>query len=123
MAMADDINDPTNPFAVSTDRPDYQPGDTAVFIGANVDAGGAVSFNVDHSPNVGPDGIAGTADDQLTDELTGTGVVWTVVDGSAEDLDGAANGIVQTSWSVNQDAANQIFLLSGVNLATGAAAS
>src|SRR5262249_54354406 len=99
-------------FTVSTDQADYAPDTTAYFTATNTTVGGAVDFMVDHlSP--GEDGIYGTADDVLlSDGISGTGVTWTVVDGGPGDLDGVANGVVETSWQVGADALNQTFGLS-----------
>ncbi|UVO39390.1 DUF11 domain-containing protein [Bradyrhizobium arachidis] len=81
-----------------------------------------VEFTVAHD-NPGPDGVVGTADDVITQDLTGTTQPWFVVDGGSGDLDGLANGVVMTSWYVNADAANQSFLLSAVDQTTQTAAT
>ena len=98
-------------FTVTTDKPDYQPGDTALFSASNVDVGATVEFLVAHV-NAGEDGIYGTEDDLYTYDLTGTGITWTVTDGGEGDTDGVANGTVATTWYVNLDALGQAFLLS-----------
>ena len=92
--MADDLVDPTNPFTVTTDQTDYAPGSTAK-ITADVEAGDSVTFEVQHV----------AADGSLTDDLSGTGVTWTVTDGGAGDLDGIVKGSIATSWKVGFDAA------------------
>jgi uncharacterized repeat protein (TIGR01451 family) len=104
------MSDTLNNFTVTTDQDDYQPGDTAIFTASNVDPGSAVTFNVAHV-TPGADGIYNTEDDQYTYDLTGTGLSWAIVDGGAGDLDGAVNGSVITSWTVNLDALNQAFML------------
>src|SRR5262245_32641311 len=98
-------------FTVSTDQPDYAPGSIAVFTAANTSVGGSVDFLVSHL-DAGTDGLYGTADDLLLSDISGTGALWTVVDGGEGDLDGLANGIVETSWLVGADALNQTFGLS-----------
>src|SRR5262249_18049783 len=100
---------------------DYAPGETVGITASNVAVGGSVQFSVAHVTG-GVDGIVGTADDVLTHDLSGTVAPWTVTDGGAGDLDGAANGAIQTSWYVNQDAAYQAFVLSATDEATGATA-
>src|SRR5438045_5403097 len=81
------------PFSVSTDLPDYAPGSTATFT-ANVGVGDTVTFDVTD--------VAGTA-------VSGTNVPWTITDGGLGDLDGAANGVIQTTWAVGQDALGEAF--------------
>jgi uncharacterized repeat protein (TIGR01451 family) len=108
--------------SVTTDLPDYAPGSTATFTAYNVTVGATIEFSVAHV-DPGADGIVGTADDVLTYDLTGTTAPWFVVDGGAGDLDGVANGIVTTSWSVNWDAANQAFVLSATDLTNGVMAT
>jgi uncharacterized repeat protein (TIGR01451 family) len=99
-------------FTVSTDATDYAPGTTAT-ITATVDAGDSVTFQVDHV----------LADGSLADDLSGTGLTWTVVDGGEGDADGIANGIILTSWNVGMDALGASLLLSGINLTSGATAT
>jgi uncharacterized repeat protein (TIGR01451 family) len=110
-----------NPLAVTTDYSDYAPGSTAYFTASNIAIGGTVTFDVDHVVNVGGDGVAGTADDTLANDLSGTDP-WNVTDGGAGDLDGLANGIIVTSWSVNQDALYQTFQLTATD-SSGATAT
>jgi hypothetical protein len=94
-------------LSVSTDLADYAPGSTATFT-ANVDVGDTVTFNVTD--------VAGTA-------VSGTSHPWTITDGGAGDLDGVANGVIQTSWAVGLDAANQAFVLSASDLTNGLTAT
>ena len=80
--------------------------------------GATISFFVAHL-DAGPDGEYGTRDDLYTYDLSGTGETWTVTDGSDEDEDGAVNGTVVTTWYVNQDAANQTFIVYAADAASG----
>ena len=114
----------TDPLAISiiTDQPDYGPGETAYFTATTVTFGDTIDFSVAHV-DPGADGIVGTADDTLVHDLTGTTGPWLVTDGGAGDLDGVANGVITTSWYVNQDAANQAFVVSVTDNNTGATAS
>src|SRR5262245_29216092 len=110
-------------LAVAVDQADadYMPGETVGITASNVAVGGSVQFTVAHV-DPGTDGSVGTADDQLTYDLSATGTPWTVIDGGAGDLDGLANGAIQTSWYVNADAADQAFVLSATDETTGATA-
>jgi hypothetical protein len=105
-------------FNVTTDKSDYQPNDTAVFTASSLNVGGTVIFSVSHV-NAGADGIYGTADDLYTNDLTGTGIRWSVTDGGAGDLDGLLNGTVVTNWLINPDALDQAFMLFAINRSTG----
>lgn len=89
--------------SVSTDLPDYAPGSTAAFT-ANVGVGDTVTFNVAD--------VAGLA-------VSGTNTPWTITDGGMGDLDGVANGVIQTSWAVGQDAAGEAFVLSATDQTAG----
>jgi uncharacterized repeat protein (TIGR01451 family) len=113
------LTDPfASPLTVTTDYTDYAPGTTAVFTASNVAIGGMVTFDVDHIIDVGADGVAGTADDTLANDISGTDP-WTITDGGEGDLDGVANGQIVTSWYVNQDALNQTFQLAVSEIASG----
>ena len=107
---------------VTTNKSDYQPGDTALFTASGLGTGDTVSFTVAHL-QAGGDGIYGTADDILSYDLTGTGLVFTITDGGAGDLDGIANGSVSTAWTVNPDALGATFQLSALDAQTGATAT
>ncbi len=121
--MSDTENTAIDPILlVTTDQTDYVPGSTATFTATNVAVGGTVAFDVAHVVDAGADGLVGTADDTLANDLSGT-APWTVTDGGAGDLDGIANGVIVTSWNVGQDAANQSFVLSATDTATGATAT
>jgi hypothetical protein len=106
---------PAPALTVSTDKPDYSPGQTATFTAANVPVGDAVKFSVAHV-TAGNDGIIGTADDVYLHDISGTTQSWTVVDGGIGDLDGVANGKIVTSWQVHQDALNQAFQLTATDV-------
>ena len=99
---------------VSTDQPDYSPGST-VQITANFDPGSTVQLEVAHDIGAGADGIWGTADDVLSYDLTGTGQAWTVT--------ADANGVINASWLVNQDALGQAFVLTATELGADGTAS
>src|SRR5262249_520286 len=80
---------------------DYSPGQMVGIRASNVAVGGSVTFDVEHV----------LADGMAVSDLTGTGTPWTITDGGPGDLDGVANGVIQTSWYVNHDAAGQAFQL------------
>ena len=108
--------------AVDQADADYAPGETVGITASNVAVGGSVQFSVAHV-NAGADGVVGTADDMLAHDLTGTVAPWTVTDGGAGDLDGLANGAIQTSWYVNADAVNQAFVLTAAGQTSGQVAT
>src|ERR1700722_3941680 len=95
-------------FGVATDQSDYTPGQ-AVQITATFDPGAIVQFTVEHDIGAGADRIWGTADDVLPTDLTGTGQTWPAT--------ADANGLINTSWLVNPDAAGQAFELVAVEQA------
>src|SRR6266851_2077634 len=97
-------------FSLATDQPDYSPGST-VQITATFDPLSTVQFTVAHDIGAGADGIWGTADDVLSYDLTGTGLPWTVT--------ADANGVIDTSWFVNQDALGQAFELVAIDQTAG----
>jgi hypothetical protein len=101
-------------FAVITNQPDYSPGQT-VQITANFDPNSTVQFTVAHDIGAGADGIWGTADDVLSYDLTGTGPAWSWT--ATADV----NGVIDTSWFVNQDALGQRFELIAVEQAADGA--
>ena len=105
--VLDDAGAYVQSLSVSTDLADYAPGSTATFT-ANVDVGDTVTFNVTD--------VAGTA-------VSGTSQPWTITDGGVGDLDGVANGVIQTNWAVGQDAAGQAFVLTATDTTTGAIAT
>jgi len=73
---------------VSTNLEDYAPGSTATITASGFAAGTTLKFEVDHANG---------------DESGAGHEPWYVVDGGAGDLDGVANGVIQTSWYVNPD--------------------
>ncbi len=102
----------TTIYSVTTDLDDYAPGATAYIAASGFQAGSAVTFRVQHVGGPGADGIYGTLDDEVV-ELGGAGHdPWTIFDGGAGDIDGLANGSIQTSWYVNpDDSLDETFLL------------
>ncbi len=98
----------TPQITVLSDKRDYQPGETAVFTASGFPIGEAVEFQVSHidaTPN------------------TGLGhVPWVVTDGSEDDLDGVADGSVQTTWLVNEDdSVGSVFVVTAKGLTSGRA--
>jgi PKD repeat protein len=76
-------------LTVGTDKPDYIPGETATITASGLTPGETVEFqvlHVDDTPNTGAGHLP-----------------WQVADGSADDLDGLADGNVQTTWYVSED--------------------
>src|SRR5262245_7256141 len=112
-----ELSAPTLAVSVDQADADYAHGETVGITATNVAVGGSVEFSVAHV-DAGADGIVGTADDVLAHDLTGTDTSWTVTDGGVGDLDGVANGLIQTGWLVNPDAAYQAFVLSATDTAT-----
>lgn len=97
-------------LTVTTDQSDYAPQSTATVTATSATPGATLEFLV--------------TDTNTADGITsGTGTPWTVTDGGEGDLDGIANGIVVTSWSVNEDAANQSFVLTVSDVATSESAT
>ena len=98
------VIDPT--LLVTTDQTDYTPDSTATITAENVTVGGTIEFVV-------------TDVDTSNGTVSGTNEVWAVTDGGAGDLDGEVNGTIVTSWYVGQDAANEAFVVSATETATG----
>jgi hypothetical protein len=73
--------------AVATDRSDYVLGQSAMITASGFAVGETVRFQVLHT-----DGTPNTSPDNAP---------WTVTDGGPDDLDGTANGVVQTYWGVS----------------------
>src|SRR5262245_34943851 len=95
---------------VSTNLPDYSPGDTAIITARDFQVGEAVQFQVLHN-----DGTPNTGN--------GHGP-WTVTDGSAADLDGLTDGNIRTSWYVDpDDSLNSSFTLTAMGQVSGLSAS
>ncbi|MDV6342373.1 DUF11 domain-containing protein [Nitrosomonas sp. Is24] len=110
---------------VFTDKPDYNPGQTALITTDGFLLGSNIKFQVQHIL-AGLDGVFGVnpltgINDDLLGNNTGSGhLPWVVTDGDeANDLDKSINGSIQTLWYVNpDDSLNETFLLT----ATGAGA-
>ncbi|MDV6348274.1 hypothetical protein R2083_12185 [Nitrosomonas sp. Is35] len=110
---------------VFTDKPDYNPGQTALITTDGFLLGSNIKFQVQHIL-AGLDGVFGVnpltgIDDDLLGNNNGSGhLPWIVTDGDeANDLDKSINGSIQTLWYVNpDDSLNETFLLT----ATGAGA-
>ena len=82
----------TASMTVTTDKPDYAPGDIATFVVAGVRSGSSVSFQVaDLASNPG---INGRVDVYAP---------FSVTDGGLGDSDGLANGVVVPQWQVPSD--------------------
>ncbi len=100
---------------VTTSFADYAPGETAGITASGFEAGVTIEFQVLHVSGAGPDGILGTLDDELEASDGDGHDIWSVTDGGAGDLDGIANGVIQTSWYVNpDDSLDATFLLSAI---------
>ncbi|MDE2387899.1 MAG: hypothetical protein KGN35_02265, partial [Betaproteobacteria bacterium] len=96
---------------VFTDKPDYNPGQTALITADGFLPGSEIKFQVQHI-TAGLDGVfgenplTGINDDQLSNKNdTGSGhTPWTATDGDeVSDLDKSVNGSILTSWYVNPD--------------------
>ena len=95
---------------VVTDKPDYAPSETAYISAAGFQIGEAVEFlvlHIDGKPN------------------TGNGhTPWTVTDGGPNDIDGQADGNIETSWFVDpDDSFNSVFELTAVGQSSALTAS
>ena len=53
--------------AVTTDKDDYAPGETATITATGFRPGATLTFEVDHVDGAGEDGIFGTADDSIAE--------------------------------------------------------
>jgi hypothetical protein len=81
------LEDRVTPSTLSSNLPDYAPGDTAILTAGDFVPGESVEFRVVSD-------VAGPGQDP-----------WTVVDGSANDMDGDINGTIVTSWLCDPDGA------------------
>ncbi len=104
---------------VTTNKNDYQPGETAYITAKGFTSGDTVQLQVLHLDS-GADGRFGTSDDQ-TIQTSGEGhEAWQVTDGSALDLDGKVNGKITTTWYVNpDDSLNATFKLTAKSINSG----
>ncbi len=95
---------------VLTDRPDYAPGETATVMAGGFTPGEVVELQVLH--------VDGTPN-------TGTGhEPWQVIDGADGDLDGAADGSIETTWLVPaDDSLGSVFEITATGLTSGGRAS
>lgn len=108
--IIDKVTKPSS--SVFTDKADYAPGETALVTATNFALGSTVEFQVQHVTDPGADGLWGTLDDVLGNNSGSGHDPWKVTDGGAGDLDGVANGTIQTNWYVNpDDSLNERFLL------------
>jgi hypothetical protein len=82
----------TESMIVTTDKPDYAPGDIATFVVAGVRSGSSVTFQV--ADLASAPGINGIADVYAP---------FSVTDGGTGDADGLANGTVVATWQVPAD--------------------
>ena len=88
---------------VVTDKPDYAPGSTAIINASGFQPGETVQLQVLHN-----DGLPNT--DSAGNYLDGH-APWLVTDGGPGDLDGIVNGSIQTTWTMDSDAAGSSFEL------------
>ncbi len=96
--------------SVTTDKPDYSPSETAYISAVGFEPGETVVFQVLHI-----DGKPNTGNGHLP---------WEVIDGSNDDLDGLADGNIETSWYVDpDDSFNSVFELTAEGLSSGITAS
>ena len=82
----------TESMIVTTDKPDYAPGDIATFVVAGVGSGSSVTFQV--ADLASAPGVNGIADVYAP---------FSVTDGGTGDADGLANGTVVATWQVPAD--------------------
>src|SRR6516162_2607039 len=82
----------TESMIVTTDQPDYAPGDIATFVVAGVGSGSSVTFQV--ADLASAPGVNGIADVYAP---------FSVTDGGTGDADGLANGTVVATWQVPAD--------------------
>lgn len=105
---------------IKTNKSDYAPGETSIITADGFASGSTLTFNVQHVIDTGYDGIWGTPDDTLGDNTGAGHEPWTITDGGAGDLDGVANGSIQTEWYVNpDDSLNETFLATAQQVETG----
>jgi hypothetical protein len=85
--LMDILEDRTTPSSLTTDLPDYFPGQTAILTASDFAVGETVEFHVTSD-------VAGPGQDP-----------WSVQDGSLADQDGEANGTIVTGWLVDPNGA------------------
>src|SRR5947209_6868705 len=76
---------------VTTDKADYAPGSTVYITGSGFQPGETVQCQVLH------------ADGSFDNTTSGAHAPWYVTDGGDGDLDGVADGNIQTTWLVPAD--------------------
>jgi hypothetical protein len=92
-----------------TNKLDYAPGSTAILNASGFQPGETVEFQVLHTDGIPNSGPGHSGHDP-----------WFVTDGGAGDLDGKANGKIETSWYVNpDDSAGSTFQATAVGLSSG----
>jgi hypothetical protein len=107
----------SGPTTLSTDKPDYAPGTTAIISGTGFQVGETVQLQVLHTdglPNSGPD----HAPWDVTDGYTGPAYMDAAGFMHLPDLDGKVDGNIQTSWTMDADAANSSFVATAVGLSS-----
>ena len=96
-------------ITLGTNAPDYAPGSTALLTAGGLTPGAEVQFQVYN---------------QTTGALASGQNPWKVIDGGQGDLDGTANGSIQTNWFVDpSDEAGATLLATAKDLATGETAT
>src|SRR5262245_40649736 len=91
-----------------TDKPDYSPGDTAVITGSGFEVGETIQLQV-----VRTDGVS---------DYPPGNQPWQVTDGGDGDLDGRADGNLQTTWFVENQYRGATLLVSATGLTSGTTA-
>jgi|GEM_PF-6986304 len=105
---------------IKTNKTDYAPGETATITADGFTIGSTIELQIQHITDAGADGILGTPDDTLGDNTGAGHEPWYVTDGGTGDLDGIANGSIQTEWYVNpDDSLNETFLATAQQVETG----
>ncbi len=105
---------------VTTDLPDYAPGETAHILASEFAVGETVAFQVLHTDGV-PNTGGGHEPWQVTDGVMGDFDGNGTMDG---DLDGVADGNIHTTWYVNpDDSADSQFELTATGVTSGLSAS
>ncbi|MDO9212310.1 MAG: Calx-beta domain-containing protein [Methylococcales bacterium] len=105
---------------IKTNKTDYAPGETATITADGFTIGSTIELQIQHITDAGADGILGTIDDTLGNNTGGGHEPWYVTDGGTGDLDGVANGSIQTEWYVNpDDSLNETFLATAQQIETG----
>src|SRR5207249_11973538 len=88
-----------------TNKADYAPGETAVITGSGFEVGETIQLQVVRTDGI-PDYPAGNQP-------------WQVIDGGNGDLDGRADGNLQTTWFVENQYSGATLLASATGLTSG----